>query len=478
MRPTFRNAFFIFFLLLVSSQGFTQSLDQAKIMYSEGDYEGAKPAFEKLVKQSPNNSSYSQWYGVCCYETGDLVSAEKYLLEANKRKVMGSYLYLARLYTDIYRFDKAIEMWEGYIELQHKTKDDVTESTLKLDQVRNLLRMQEKTEDVQIIDSVVVNKNAFLNAYSLSEESGSLTTYNNFFGQGKNIASVVYTNQKGDKIYYAHPSANGRYSIFSQTKLLDAWGDEKILLPEIDQDNNYPFVMSDGITMYFASNSAESIGGYDIFVTRYNTNSNSYLTPEQMGMPFNSPSNDYMMVIDESKGTGWFVSDRNQPDDKVCIYLFIPDPSRKRIDAIEDPDERIRRALLVSIRDTWKDGADYSELIKLAYTDMTNKEVRKEHDFEFVINDNTVYFTLDEIKSDEARKLYSEVVDINKQIESLNSKLEEIRASYSNGSSSARKQISNAILNAEEQLYDLRNKSREQEKKARNAENRRTGVKY
>jgi hypothetical protein len=230
--------------------------------------------------------------------------------------------------------------------------------------------------------------------------------------------------------------------------------------------------------MYFASKSAESIGGYDIFVTRYNTNSNSYLTPEQMGMPFNSPSNDYMMVVDESKGLGWFASDRNQPDDKVCIYLFIPDPSRKRIDATEDPDERIRRALLSSIKDTWKNDADYSELIKLAYTDMTNKEVRKEHDFEFAVNDNTVYYTLDEIKSDEAKKLYSEVIETNKQIESLNIKLEEIRASYSKGNSSAREQIRNTILKAERQLYELTEKSRTQEKRARNAENRRTGVKY
>ena len=36
--------------------------------------------------------------------------------------------------------------------------------------------------------------------------------------------------------------------------------------------------------------------GYDIFVTRYNTNTYSYLMPENVGMPFNSPYNDYMSV--------------------------------------------------------------------------------------------------------------------------------------------------------------------------------------
>ena len=53
-----------------------QSLAEAKKLYNEGKYAEAKPAFEKLVKQAPSNSSYNHWYGVCCYETGDLTGAE------------------------------------------------------------------------------------------------------------------------------------------------------------------------------------------------------------------------------------------------------------------------------------------------------------------------------------------------------------------------------------------------------------------
>ncbi len=56
-----------------------QSLDQAKKLYNDGKYAEAKPVFEKLVKQAPSNASYNQWYGVCCFETGDLAGAEKHL---------------------------------------------------------------------------------------------------------------------------------------------------------------------------------------------------------------------------------------------------------------------------------------------------------------------------------------------------------------------------------------------------------------
>ena len=49
--------------------------------------------------------------------------------------------------------------------------------------------------------------------------------------------------------------------------------------------------MADGVTIYYASD-GEGLGGYDIFVTRYNTNTDTYLVPENVGMPFNSPYND------------------------------------------------------------------------------------------------------------------------------------------------------------------------------------------
>lgn len=477
MKQQITKIFFLICFGLIPFYGFTQSLDQANTLYNEGEYEEAKPVFEKLVKQSPNNSNYNQRYGVCCYETADYENAEKHLLVANKRKVMESYRYLAMLYTKLYRFEEAIGMWEEYITLQKKKKEDTTDTEKLLAQARNLQRMEEKTEDVQIIDSVVIGKNDFLQVYSLSGESGSLLSYNNFFeNDQQQVSSTVFTNQKGDKIYYARPSEYDTYTLYTQSKLLDAWGDEKVLLSEPAYDNNFPFVLSDGITMYFASKGYESMGGYDIFITRYNTNTNNYLAPEQMGMPFNSLANDYMMVIDEAKGLGWFVTDRNQPEDSVCVYLFIPDPSRKRVEDIEDPSLLRNRALLASIRDTWREGANYAELIQLAHT-KAQSETKKERDFEFVINDKTTYYTLNEIKSHEAKEVYKEVLNLKKQMQQLEKKLDDIRASYSEGNASTRNQLKPNILQAENQLYTLMDKIRIQEKKARNAEIRQLGNK-
>ncbi len=458
-------------IIICCNSLYAQSLDQAKKLYTEGNYIEAKPAFERLVKQAPNNASYNHWYGVCCFETGDMQTAEKHLEIGVKRRVQESYRYLAELYINTYRFDQAAEMYEEYISILTKKKQDVEPYTIRLELAEKAQRMMERVESIQIIDSIVIDKNEFLSAYTLSEEAGSLTTFKEFFNKNEAVYSTVYMNEKEDKIYYAEPTNLGGYRLFTQSRLLDKWGDVKELPDNINSsgDENFPYILSDGVTMYFASTGNGSLGGYDLFVTRYNTNSDTYLTPEQLGMPFNSFANDYMLVIDETKGLGWFVSDRNQPEDKVCVYLFIPDEHRTRIEG-EETELKRSRAAITSIAETWKPGVDYSELINLAHEEIPSgkDEIRK--DFTFVINDKLVYYTLDEIKNPEARNYYERVVSLNNQINGINEKLADLRKAYSQGNSARKEQLKPTILQAENELFNLLRQPDELEKKARNVE--------
>jgi hypothetical protein len=233
----------------------------------------------------------------------------------------------------------------------------------------------------------------------------------------------------------------------------------------------------DGITMYFASKGYGSIGGYDLFVTRYNLNTNTFLAPEQLGMPFNSLANDYMMIIDESKELGWFATDRNQPEDKVCVYLFILAESKKIVN-IEDPELLRIRALLSFVSSTWKEGADYSDLIKLAHKSDNKKDNQREKEFTFIVNDNMVYQTLDEIKNDGTKVLYSEYLKMIKQVDVLQKKLDDLRDAYTKGNSSKKEQLAKVIPGAEKELYHLMEATRVQEKKARNVENKGLGTKF
>jgi tetratricopeptide (TPR) repeat protein len=459
--------------LCCGGNGFAQSLEQAKRLYTAGKYAEAKPAFEKLVKQAPNNASYNHWYGVCCFETNDPQTAEAYLKMAANRRVQESYRYLGELYMQAYRFDEAAGMYTEYIHILAKKNEDVEPYRKRLEVAEKAQRMVEKVENIRIIDSVVVDRNDFLQAYVLSGESGSLVLFKDFFQTDEPVTSTVYMNEIGDKICYARPADDGtHYSLFTQSRLSDKWGDEKLLPATVNSsegNNNYPFILTDGVTVYYASEGNGSIGGYDLFVTRYNINTDTYLTPEHLGMPYNSFANDYMLVIDETKGLGWFASDRNQPDDRVCVYLFIPDGQRSRIEG-EDMAVKRSRAQIASIADTRQPEADYSALVRLAHTKMPSKKKEIHRDFELVIHNRKVYYTWEDFKSPEARSFYEKRMSLKAQIDACSKKLDELRQAYAQGSRAAKERLKPAILQAEEQLYTLLGQPEALEKKARNAE--------
>lgn len=447
-----------------------QTLNEAKALFQEGKYEEAMPAFAKFVKSAPSNGSYNHWYGVCLFETGDLKGAEKYLKTGVRRRVQESYRYLGELYLKTYRFDEAIEMFEDYVDLLAKKKADTALGEARLGIAEEGSRMLSKVEKVQVIDSVVVDKDEILNAYTLSEECGKLAAYQDFFqGVADTTSSSVFMNQKGSLIYYARPAEEGRYRLFSQSRLMDTWGDEKLLDVNTDGDENYPFILPDGATVYFASNGSESLGGYDLYITRYNTGSGTYLNPERLGMPYNSPYNDYMMVLDEVKGLGWFVSDRFQPEGKVCVYLFIPNESRERVET-EDLDEKRAWASLASIRVTQDSLANYREQVALAHKVIPYGQKRIEQDFVFPIDDQTVYYKIEDIRSPEARSLYQKVINLNRQIKELRESLDERRMAYASGNEAKKESLSDGILADEQLLEELLGQPAGLEKAARNAE--------
>ncbi|MDE6782749.1 MAG: hypothetical protein K2J17_03395, partial [Paramuribaculum sp.] len=110
----------------------------------------------------------------------------------------------------------------------------------------------------------------------------------------------------------------------------------------------YPYLMPDGITLYFAADGDASLGGLDIFMSR--SNGSDFLQPQNLGMPYNSPYDDYMMAIDEATGYGFWVTDRNQIPDSVTLYMFRVNDLRRNYPAEEA--ELIDHARITSVAAT------------------------------------------------------------------------------------------------------------------------------
>lgn len=466
----------LFGLLSITTSA--QSLAEVKALYEKGEYEEAKPTFKKLVKTQPGNGNYNLWYGVCCLETGEPAEALKHLESAVKKRVPSGQFYLAQAYNDLYRFEDAINTYEAYISDLRKRKRSTEEAEQLLEKSKSNLRMLKGVEEVCFIDSFVVDKKNFLDAYKISPESGKLFMYDTYFKNSGKEGGTVYETELGNKLYYSEMQPDSTLSILSRNRLLDKWSDGSLLPGNINEAMNadYPYVLTDGITIYYASDGPDSMGGYDIFVTRYNTNTNSYLMPENVGMPFNSPYNDYMYVIDEFNGLGWFASDRYQPEGKVCIYVFIPNSSKQVYNYERiDPDKIISLAQLHSIKDTWTDtDAVKNAQERLRSTANTKPQTTKKHDFQFIIDDHSTYYRLDDFRSPQAKALYGKYNQLEQSYKQLLEKLKDMRSEYSRANKQEKDKMSVAILDLEQRVRQLSAEMEQTAIQARNLEKQAT----
>ena len=71
-------------------------------------------------------------------------------------------------------------------------------------------------------------------------------------------------------------------------------------LPETINTNyneDFPYLSNDGVTLYFASEGHNSIGGFDLFKTTWNPEKNTYSNPVNLGYPVNSTDDDRSICV-------------------------------------------------------------------------------------------------------------------------------------------------------------------------------------
>lgn len=340
------------------------------------------------------------------------------------------------------------------------------QSTAEYDKVVARCRKGENglrgVDRVIIVDSVVVDKKDFLKAYPIAADMGSLTL------SEKGDIVQYQTQLNGMVLYPVHATDSTDLQIMRYYLENDRLTEgEAIEGLGIEGDVNYPFLMPDGQTFYFAARCDEGYGNYDLYVTRYDSDSKQFYQAENMGFPYNSYANDYMLVIDEAANLGWFASDRYQPHGKVCIYTFIPNESRQTIDyESTDLSELQNLASLQSIfaiplTDEQKQAKAQAKK-RLSTVNSQLSTVNSHKDFEFVLNDQRICYTLDDFKTPEAKQLCSEWVQKTKNYTALNNQLQEMRETAPTNRQ--------PILNLEARIKELQSEMHHIEKEIRKAE--------
>ncbi len=296
------------------------------------------------------------------------------------------------------------------------------------------------TQKIMFIDSMVVDKRNFVSRIPLSADAG-LLEQTDLLGQ--------FTNELKDHRLSAYFDKKDSAIHISQSDYIANQWTTPVRVGGISASSaNFPFLMPDGVTLYFGQQGEQSIGGYDIFVTRYDAESGSFLKAENIGMPFSSTANDYLYAIDEVNNLGYFVTDRRQPAGKVCIYVFVPNDTRKNYQSEAYSDAQLRALADISrIADTW-----------------TDKTTRQQ-----------ALARLNEVKSKTTQakqnvKQTSELDNLRHQASVLEKALLLARNYYARASESERQTLSHEILKSEKELETLQLEIRRVEKETHNAQ--------
>lgn len=244
-----------------------------------------------------------------------------------------------------YRFDEALEL------MNQKTKIAPSEGESDdrfIRQCKTGLNMMSRVENIAIIDSLSVDSAEVIDAIRLSYQSGIIappsllpeelctsapSIWPSTAAGPEAHNPTIFISETNDKMIWPTVIDN-RGKLVTSHQLADgSWEPPAGLGESIDKmvgangdKIGFPFLMPDGMTLYFAADNDASLGGWDIFVAR--DNGNGFLEPQNIGMPYNSPFNDFMLAIDEVTGAGWWITDRNQIPGKLTVYLFVPQDLR------------------------------------------------------------------------------------------------------------------------------------------------------
>lgn len=249
-----------------------------------------------------------------------------------------------------YNFAEAVQYSESAVEALDSTASAKAEEQLLM--ARNGLNMMSFCSQPTVVAKQTFPLKDFFLFYPLKDHSWRKTPNQLDSLGGDNLSRAIFIPDGSRDIYYSAKDEEGIRNIYA-THLTDSLWSVPTLINEqmtSSSDEIYPMLSPDGQSLYFASKGLYGMGGYDLYVSNWNSETNDWDMPVNMGFPYSSPYDDFLFVNTEDGKYSIFASNRECGRDSVTIFVLEYDsmPVRK---AVTDVDELRALASLNPARD-------------------------------------------------------------------------------------------------------------------------------
>ena len=340
-----------------------------------------------------------------------------------------------------YRFSDAHTLLEKYVTALGRRKQAIPDSVRLLQaRVQRAERMYQRAEDLTFESRYRVAKKEWLQ--KISELRNRLIPEEGVLKCDSLMRQTSYRDKLGRN--WIRPSSSSLEWLSMVSK---NWEAQPIEMKALNSGAEliYPYLLEDGTTLLFGRMSDDGLGGYDLYMSRLTGQGDSFYEPTLLGMPYNSPYNDYLLTYDEEKDAGWLVTDRFCPSDSLFVYYakgrppFLSGKSRDEVDSLSTEQAFLR----ASLRDLPSRDTDVAVAIS---------EDEKSGDFYFLLQGNRVYRYWSDFSSKEAVEAFRKAEELRLALEKKQEALAHLRLQWQQMTEERRKDLRETILMTETQL--------------------------
>jgi hypothetical protein len=285
----------------------------------------------RLLSVKPRSYEYNFRYGACLiYNSNRKLESLKYLrvaaLDPSGLPPEFHYFYGKSLHLS-YLFNDAIKEYKLY-NLTKLKETPVYEVIREIEMCENGKRLMTTITDIIVTDKKEISVDKFFRIYDLSNIGGSLLVTAEFqtkLDKKYNHTPLIHFPANPKVIYYSSYGDKGENGkdIYVRRKLPDnSWGQPQELPGEVNTpfDEDFPYMHPDGDYLYFSSKGHNTMGGYDVFRSKYDKETNMFGKPENMDFAISSPDDDVFYVVDSLNKDAVFASSRQSQEGFLHVY--------------------------------------------------------------------------------------------------------------------------------------------------------------
>jgi len=272
----------------------------------------AKSIYAENVIKSPRNVSIVN-IGATINTKYDeyvpLISADEEIMLFTSRRPESTGKKLdpnGRYFEDIYSTKNIGNGWEKPIQLNATINTETNDASAGLSADGHLLLLFRTNDDL-------ISGDLYQCRMGLDDWEKPVKLPSNINSKDVESSASITINEK---VIYFSSNRDGGFGgkdIYKVERLPNGtWGKAQNLGPTINtvNDEDAPFIHSDGKTLYFSSTGHQNMGGYDIFKTIRNE-SGEWSNPENIGYPINTVTDDIFFVLAADGKTGYYSSSQD-----------------------------------------------------------------------------------------------------------------------------------------------------------------------